>query len=162
MRTVRIHQGKTFSLGIRLLIAIISMGVIFLLLRTFPSLWAIGISIGFSLIPPAGWFATRILEINPVNKQLFIGSWCMGFRVGRRIHFQELEIKSSVAKIKRTAFSLPDGEIITNKEYRATLHIETGESFHLVGHPVKERIEEKIHILCKKLGLEANKNLTTL
>lgn len=137
----------------------LSIGLIVLLFKTIPAPWSIVPSILLSILPPATWFATRILEIDPTNNLLFVGSWCMGFRKGRKIVFKKFEITDQEARIKRTAFSLPDGkEIVTDREFRAVLTLETGESFHLVGHPIKERIEEKIQVLNKKLGLAAKKN----
>lgn len=155
MRRTRINQGKTFSLSLRIIISIFSISMMIWVFKSIGAPWSIPIAILVSFVPPAAWFSTKIFEIDPNRKKIFIGSWSMGFRFGKWIQFKEIEIKIQKARIKKTEFSLPDGSrMITDQEYQAILKTNANESFYLLGHPLKERIEEKIQTLRKKLELD--------
>ena len=155
MSVVRIHQGKSFSFGLRLLAAVTSIGMIVLLLKYAHESAAIVLSIMISMLPPAFWFSTKITEIDIINNKLFVGSWVMGFRKGKYFDFKKIEIHCREHRIKLTEFSLPDGkQIFTDREFRASLKVESGEHFHLFSHPHQKRVDEKIKKLKKKLGLK--------
>lgn len=160
MKLVRINQGKSLPTWLRVFIVIISILLMILAFLKLITPWSIMLAILFSLIPPAGWFATNILEINTSKKMIFQGSWSMGFRFGNWKHFQELKIIFEEKKIKTTSFTLPNNKLITtNKEYQAFLETETAEKIYLFGHPIKDRIKEKVETLNKKLRLDTKKDL---
>ena len=154
MKLVRIHQGKSLKLWLRILIVIIS---IILMIAAFKSLsepWSIMLPIIISILPPASWFATNILEINASKGLIFKGAWAMGFRFGTWKRFEALEITYDHVPIKLTTYTLPNNRIITtDKEYQAFAEIDAEEKIYLFGHPLKERIDQKVQMLHKKLGL---------
>lgn len=155
MKLVRINQGKSLPLWLRIIIAIVSIFLMILTFQMIAAPWSIVLAILLSMIPPAGWFATNILEINTSMKMIFRGSWIMGFRFGEWKRFHELKTITEKKQIKTTSFTLPDNKhITTNEEYQAFLEIESGEKIYLFGHPIEKRIKEKVETLNKKLKLK--------
>ena len=153
MKTVRINQGKSLHVGLRILVTLASIILMVLSFKVISEPWSILVAILLSLISPAAWFATKIFEIDPTKKKLFKGSWFMGFRLGDWFEFKDLDIMTKKTRIKKTEFSLPDGKkLFTNQEYQVFL-LADSEEHYLFGHPLKERIDEKIQTLNKKLEL---------
>lgn len=154
MRPVRIHQGKTYPLGLRLSAALIVCTLIIVVLRHILAPLSLGIAILLAPVLPALWFSTRIVEIDVARKRLFQGSWTMGFRWGKNVSYEKIDLSVQKNRIKRTEFSLPNNRtLITDHEYQAFLEIDSKTDVYLFGHPLEDRIEEKMQTLRKKLSI---------
>lgn len=154
MRPVRIHQGKTYPLWLRLSVALTVCALIVVTFRYVLAPFSLGIAILLAPVLPALWFSTRIVEIDAAQKRLFQGSWTMGFRWGKNMNYEQVDLLVQKKRIKRTEFSLPNNRtLITNQEYQAFLVLDSKTELYLFGHPLEDRIEEKMQTLRKKLSI---------
>jgi len=155
MRIVRIHQGKTFSLQLRLIVALFLGVSMVLIMEQIHQPYSIGIAIILSALIPAAWFTTNILTIDLEKCRIFVGIWVMGFKFGKETSFYTIE-KILIKKLKTTQklYSLANNlNIITRYEYHAFLKLDSDELFFLVSHPIEERIIEKCQQAIRKLRL---------
>ena len=154
MRPVRIHQGKTFPLFTRLLVSGMVCALIVFIFHYIQSPISLIISILISPALSACWFATRIFEIDIANRMIFQGNWTMGFRWGSTTNYEQINLLKRKERIKRTEFSLPGNKtLFTDREYRAYLIVDSETELYLFGHPIEDRINEKMKVLRKKLSI---------
>ena len=154
MGRVIIHQGKSLALSMRLIAASLGCLLIILALTHLKATLALPLSMLLSLILPASWFATRVLEIDMKTKTFFKGSWVMGFKFGQQKRFEEIKMISKKVPIKETEFVLPGNKaFVTNHEYQAFAIVDSDLEVYLLGHPLEKKISEKIAKINKKLGL---------
>ena len=156
MKVVRINKGKFFPLPIRLLGAISIALLILLVLQQFQKPFSIIFSILLSLLPPAIWFAAKLIIINPQKQWIFDGVWAMGFQIGKKEKFGSMDgILIQKVKTKKTVYSLPDKQtLVSDTEYHAFLKVDDNRKFYLLSHPVEDRIIEKTKKIGKMLNVK--------
>ncbi|MEM6643270.1 MAG: hypothetical protein AAF616_09845 [Bacteroidota bacterium] len=153
MHSIKINQGKSLSLPLRLATTAASLTLIYYSFKLFPSPFSLIFPVSFSLIGPFFWFAIKLLEIDPLRKQVFTGIWSMGLRFGKWVEFKQAEIAVEETKIKPTEFLLENRRVTVTREYRAFLVLENGSKIFMLSHPLQKRLQSKIQTLRHKLSL---------
>lgn len=155
MKIIRISKGKAVNLPIRFAGVVLVVVMTVKLIDWLPEPWSLISTIVLATLLPAFWFATRVIIINQENKTIFDGVWTMGKKIGKPVSYEEIsDVFIEKVKIKQTVFSISKKEsIIVNHEYRAYIKLSDEQQFYLLSHPLKERIEEKVIKIKKKLEI---------
>ena len=155
MKIVRISKGKAVSLPLRLGAVAITIFSIIKVVDLLSESLSIFVILILCCFVPAIWFATNVIIINEENKTIFDGIWTMGKKLGKPVKYNKLEeVFIEKIRTKKTVYSLPNKQnIISDHEYRAYLKLSNGKKYFLLSHPLKNRIEEKVTKINKKLEL---------
>ncbi|MEO1254004.1 MAG: hypothetical protein AAFY41_03825 [Bacteroidota bacterium] len=156
MRIIRINKGRTISLPIRLLGV---FGILMLITTAMINLseaWAILVSIILASFFPALWFSFNVIIIDAENQEVFEGVWTMGKRFGKPVPFNKIEkIFINKVKTRQTIYSLSSKQnIVANHEFRAYLKLDNEEEYFLISHPIKERAQDKVSEIKRKLCID--------
>ena len=152
-----INQGKSLPAWLRMTIGLLICVAIITILRTIREPYSIGLAIGLSVLFPAAWFSTKILQIDLKSNKIFLGHWSMGFRFGKTRPFSNLSITTKKASIELTHFTLPNNQTMsTDTEFHAYLEMDNEAPLYLFGHPVKSTFDKKIKVLHEKLGISTS------
>ena len=155
MRIIRINKGKAIKLPVRLVAVAAVITLTIKAVDWLPEPWSILSVIVISALLPGLWFATKVIMINEEEKTIFDGVWTMGLKFSKTRGYDAIEeIRLEKAKIKPTVFSISKKEnILIDHEYRAFLILTNGDEYYLLSHPIKERVEEKLTKIRKKLAI---------
>ncbi|WP_462252276.1 hypothetical protein [Ekhidna sp.] len=155
MRIIRINKGKAVRLPLRLLCVILMILMTVKLANWLSEPWSIISVILIASFLPAIWFATKIIIINEENKTIYDGIWTMGRKLKKSSNYTSLsEIIIRKVKTKRTVYTLSNKEnIVADHEFRAILKLENDEEYFLFSHPLKDRVDEKVTKIKKKLEI---------
>ncbi len=79
----------------------------------------------------------------------------MGRKLKKSSNYTSLsEIIIRKVKTKRTVYTLSNKEnIVADHEFRAILKLENDEEYFLFSHPLKDRVDEKVTKIKKKLEI---------
>lgn len=153
MKVVKINKGKAIAFHIRLAGVIIAIALCMKLLTIQPMNLAILLTIPFTMLVPAIWFAANIITIDMEKKEIHDGIWVLGRKFGRSESFSGIE-KFFINKVKtsQTMYSLSNNQnISTNSEFKVFVKLDNGDKYFLFSHPLEERAKEKLDEVKKKL-----------
>lgn len=155
MKVVKINKGKAIAFHIRLAGVIIAVAICMKTLTIQPQYLAIILTIICSMMVPAIWFASSIITIDMVKKEIHDGVWVLGRKFGRGSTFNNIDkFFINKVKTKQTMYSLSNNQnISTNSEYKAFVKLDNGDKYFLFSHPLEERAIEKLNRVKKKLGI---------
>ncbi|MFK7951418.1 MAG: hypothetical protein AB8B73_01125 [Ekhidna sp.] len=157
MKVVKINKGKTIAFHIRFAGIIVAIAICMKLLTIQPMNLAILLTIPFTMLVPAIWFASNIITIDMDKMEIHDGVWVLGRKFGKPEKFNSIDkFFMNKVKTRQTMYSLSNNQnISTNSEFKVFVKLNNGDKYFLFSHPLEERVEEKLNEVKLKLGLKS-------
>ncbi|MEM6830165.1 MAG: hypothetical protein AAF551_06585 [Bacteroidota bacterium] len=148
MKGIRINQGRSVPLLVRLVVSFVVILVSIQILAHLPENAAIALTMSVSLILPVLWFSFDVLTIDTASRRVHQGIWIMGRPIGR---------SKAYTKIENIFIEKPqteqNGRNSTHQPplYRAFITFDNQKKYYILSGRSEESLKKKLSKIKKRL-----------